>query len=212
MVNVWWLAIDRSKGYASFEELKRRKVIAQGWPDLGDMTRFLDENANTEPGTVVTKLTERLRANYPDDIPQQQLPANLYNFFFGIKSGDLVVGIEGMNVRGICEIPEACSYCYEPKTHEGKEQNYAHGRGPVRWIPWEIFSPDWAPAAPGQLLAVRGLQAEREEVIERFQGEEWQETMHLLSSPKNAQRLRRSIRHVERGDEMPTPMEGEAIG
>jgi len=213
MTNVWWLAIDRNGGHASFEELEHRRVIAQGWPNLGDMTQFLGENVEAESRTVISRLTERLRAAYPGDALPEQLPNSLYNFFFGIKPSDLVVGVEGTNVRGICEIPESLSYRYEPKTHESSEQNYAHGRGPVRWIPWEIFSPDWAPAAPGKgILAVRRLQTECDTVIERFQGEEWRETMHLLSSQKNAERLFRSIRQMEQGEETLTPTKGETVG
>jgi hypothetical protein len=31
----WWLAID--KNYTSYAELKHRKVVAQGWPDIGNL-------------------------------------------------------------------------------------------------------------------------------------------------------------------------------
>jgi hypothetical protein len=34
-MSTWWLAI--SKKHTSYNELKHRKVIAQGWPDLGDL-------------------------------------------------------------------------------------------------------------------------------------------------------------------------------
>ena len=35
-MNTYWLAIDTK--CTSYLELKHRKVIAQGWPDLGDLT------------------------------------------------------------------------------------------------------------------------------------------------------------------------------
>lgn len=31
----WWLAID--KNFTSYAELKHRKIIAQGWPDIGNI-------------------------------------------------------------------------------------------------------------------------------------------------------------------------------
>ncbi len=213
MVSVWWLAIDRNAGHASFEELKRRKVIAQGWPDLGDMTQFVAECQRAEPEIVKRKLVDRLREAYPGDEVSARLPSALYNFFFGIQPGDLVVGIEGFAVRGICEISDECLYSFEATTRDGREQNYAHGRGPVVWFSWEEFSPDWTPSEAGQTKAVAGLRGDaRDEIIKRFASEGWQETMHLLSSPKNAERLRRSIGQMEQGEDMPAPLESVAIG
>ena len=44
MINTWWLAID--KKYTSYEELKHRKVVAQGWPELGDLRTLLWSSPN----------------------------------------------------------------------------------------------------------------------------------------------------------------------
>jgi predicted Mrr-cat superfamily restriction endonuclease len=199
MTNVWWLAIARNEGHASFEELEARGVIAQGWPALGDMTRFLDENKTAEPAVVIGRLAALLREAYPDEA-REMLPGNLYNFFFGIQPGDLVIGIEGSGVRGICEVPVRCSYSYRAEARDGRAQNYAHERGPVKWLPWEEFSPDWALPAPGRTLAVAGMQDSRDEIVRRFRSEGWQETLHLLSNPKNAERLVRSIHQMDAGE------------
>ncbi len=41
-MNVYCLGIDRKKGNSSYEELKSRKVVAQGWPEVGDLSPLLD--------------------------------------------------------------------------------------------------------------------------------------------------------------------------
>jgi len=216
VVNVWWLAIDRNEGYASFEELKHRRVIAQGWPDLGDMSQFIAENKSAHPEIVMNGLDALLRQAYPNAEISPKLLNGLYNFFFAIQPGDLVVGIEGAEVRGICEIPPEVAYSFEPRAADGQEQNYARGRGPVTWFPWKEFSPDWAPVAARRTRAVAGLRGDaRGEIIRRFQLGGWQETAHLLNSPKNAERLFRSIRQMDRGEGRSReliPVKDEAMG
>jgi len=36
-MSVWWLAIAENEGHATYQQLKERRVVAQGWPDLGDL-------------------------------------------------------------------------------------------------------------------------------------------------------------------------------
>src|SRR5688500_13956508 len=42
--NAWWLAVDTD--YTSYSELKRRGVIAQGWPRLGNLAHYARMAAN----------------------------------------------------------------------------------------------------------------------------------------------------------------------
>jgi len=80
---------------------------------------------------------------------QESLPARLFALFCRIEPGDLVVGIEGTLVTGICKMPADINHHYDPAW------NYAHGLGPVEWVDWEEFSPDWTPVAPAKsVLAV----------------------------------------------------------
>ena len=40
---VWWCAIDKNKGWATYDELKARNVIAQGWPNLGNLSDLVGQ-------------------------------------------------------------------------------------------------------------------------------------------------------------------------
>lgn len=37
-MNIWWLATSKNEGHCSYNELKYRKILAQGWPNLGDLS------------------------------------------------------------------------------------------------------------------------------------------------------------------------------
>ena len=40
-MNIWWLATAKNDGYCSYNELKYRKVLAQGWSQIGDLRALL---------------------------------------------------------------------------------------------------------------------------------------------------------------------------
>ena len=97
-MNIWWLAI--SLKHTSYAELKHRKVVAQGWPELGDLTGLcplLGAGNNDEFRRAVTCLEA---ISYG----QATHAAQVMDTLLSIKSGDLVVGIEGVQVKGICQL------------------------------------------------------------------------------------------------------------
>ena len=68
-MNIWWLTINRAMGN-SYLGLKHRKVIAQGWPRLGDLSivarNFDSYWRNNRPG--FERLIQLLAYPiYPDD-------------------------------------------------------------------------------------------------------------------------------------------------
>ena len=60
----WWLAIDRNQENTSYEELKRRKVVAQGWPDLGDLLPLCPLVGTGDKDTFVQEVDVRARGAY----------------------------------------------------------------------------------------------------------------------------------------------------
>jgi hypothetical protein len=97
---IWWLAIDKNHQCSSYEELKHRKVIAQGWPDLGNLQTLLPlvEAGSKDVFNATIRELERLAY---DDVGRAE---KVMWHLLSLKAHDLVVGIEGTDVRGICEL------------------------------------------------------------------------------------------------------------
>ena len=89
MAKVWWCAIDRGEGWATHEELKARNVVAQGWPGVGDLWRL-------------GSLTPARIKEYVDNIDPDAPAKTFENLLINIKTADLVVGIEGTQVKRVC--------------------------------------------------------------------------------------------------------------
>ena len=151
---VWWCAIAKNEENATYDELKARNVIAQGWPDLGILSDLVGK---------------------PDKVLQRELTNRgaevriFTNLLSRMRAGDLVVGIEGTEVRGICEVLPQSAYLNDasnnieavqhphlaPNSRKFSKFNYAHCLYPVYWVDRNIVSPAWAPTAPAQ--SVQGI-------------------------------------------------------
>lgn len=164
-MNVWWLAINAKT--TSYLELKHRKVVAQGWPGTGDLTalcRFIPNHRNYFDTAVQMfgDVAYRQHHWWHRDRVESRTPTVLWNLL-NLRRGDLLVGIEGTTVRGICEMPaDGCdSYRYDGA------YDYAHTVGhPVEWTDWDPQQLGPPPTAPNQ--SVNGLskvQKERAAVI-----------------------------------------------
>jgi len=158
-VNVWWLGVDLN--YTSYHELKARRVIAQGWPKLGDLKRYVGmaqhSSQRAEFEDSIAKLcVERYGA---DD---GRAAKGLWRYF-QIEAGDLVVAIEGTTVRGVTKAVAgaATGYWLDVRFHYaqciGRDQN---------WVDWDYSRIARTPAAPAQgVLAAARVQNERAAVI-----------------------------------------------
>jgi hypothetical protein len=120
-MTVWWLAIDRNNAHCSYDELKRRKVVAQGWPDFGDLSeklKFRYQMVKSEVYEEIQRIGDavyRGRDFWKKDRELNGTPRIFWNLL-NLRAGDLVVGIEGIKVRGICELPlhGIDGYTYDP--------------------------------------------------------------------------------------------------
>jgi hypothetical protein len=110
--------------YATYEELKQRHVVAQGWKEYGDLTFLLD------PSEDIEEYFPRINDN-------SQSGKNAFKQLFReIKSGDILLALEGNQIKGIAEIPKKFTYCYDPQSE------YSNSLFPVTWIDWDSFCKD----------------------------------------------------------------------
>jgi 5-methylcytosine-specific restriction protein B len=119
--------IGISTEWATYEELKQRCVVAQGWDDSGDLS-FLWDKENEENIDKFLNL-------FTGGVPKGKNAFS--NIFRQIKSGDIVLAFEGNTVKGICEMPEDFVYFYDDDA-----ENYRNCLFPVRWVDWDSFCPD----------------------------------------------------------------------
>lgn len=163
MPTVWEIGIGTE--YSSYEELKKRRVVAQGWSDTGDLSNLFGQPEN------IIRNDPRIKSQGDDP------PRIFANLLYWIKPGDLVIACEGTRVKGICEIGSVINYCYDldgkisgvnPKDFDYKPYEkikdakgffeYANCLYSVDWIDWSIFQENTKlkpPSIAGQ--GVRGI-------------------------------------------------------
>ena len=180
IATVWWLAIDSNNGHSSYQELKKRKVVAQGWPKFGDLSEQLVFQYQMDKSQTYEDIKNIGDKAYKgeDHWEKNRLPSGTPRVFWNLlnlRKGDLVVGIEGTTIRGICELKQHGVDGYTFDT----SYNYAHGfGGDVDWIDWEenVFSEP--PTSPR--LSVKGISKLSNQA--QFVIKKWE----LYKSSKNA--------------------------
>ncbi len=110
--------------YATYEELKQRHVVAQGWSEFGDLTFLLDQSEDIEE--YLPRIT----------YGSQGGKNTFKQLFRRINSGDIILALEGNQIKGIAEIPDEFTYCYDSKF------DYSNSLFPVTWIDWDSFCKD----------------------------------------------------------------------
>ena len=157
IATVWWLAIDSNNGHSSYQELKKRKVVAQGWPKFGDLSKQLvfkyqmDKPQTYEDIKNIGDKVYKGANHWEKDRLPSGTPRVFWNLL-NLKKGDLVVAIEGTTVRGVCELKQhgVDGYSFNPN------YNYAHGfGGDIDWINWEEKNFGEPPTSPR--LSVKGI-------------------------------------------------------
>lgn len=169
----YWSAIDTQ--HSSYEELKHRKVIAQGWRDLGNLRSLLGPvyDAKDDFLEIVQVFGDNAYSNtaswwHDGDAADRLLrraPTVMWNLLH-LEAGDLVVAVEGRDVRGICEVKEDARMSYQYDT----DHEYAHtvSRG-VDWIDWTEEQFGFVPEPPSRgLLGIRNLNQASEQVEAAF--------------------------------------------
>ncbi len=128
--------IDENGGYSSYEELKKRHVVAQGWSNTGDVSFFceLDE---ADIDQYIQVLIENGCVNNE--------PVRLHEAFKGLthlEPGMIVLGTVAGTIKGICEIPPDFCYVYDDGDGCDKVYEYANCVYPVQWVDWADFCRD----------------------------------------------------------------------
>lgn len=159
-MTTWWSAIDTR--WSSYIELKHRKVIAQGWNALGDLTSLLGPVSGDKEKfiQIVQILGDAAYAGeswWQKDRQESRTPAVMWKLL-SLKQGDLVVAVEGTTVKGICQLERDAlnSYSHQPA------YEYAQTIGfPVRWVDWKEEEFGFVPKPPSHgVLGIAGLQDE----------------------------------------------------
>ena len=97
MPTVWMLGIGLE--WSSYQELKARRAVAQGWSISGDLANLFRQAANTVAADP--------RIAGLNSMGQR----TLRNLLCNIVPGDLVIGCEGKSVKGLCEIGPSALSC-----------------------------------------------------------------------------------------------------
>ena len=124
-------------------------------------------------------------------------PAKTFeNLLINIKTADLVVGIEGTQVKGVCKILPRTTYLFnsnqnfenvpavalapnsKDKQNSFTQFEYAHCLYPVQWIDWEDAAPDdWKPGVPRQSVkGISQVQKDAEAVEQRWNA--YEQSLH----------------------------------
>lgn len=157
---VYWLAVAVNSAEVSFDELKHRRVIAQGWPAVSAdalLPFVLDEDRQTF-NAIFAALFKRV---YPTD---DAIPvARIFWDMLHLKRGDLIVAIEGTRVVGITELKVDAISSYRHDAHHEYANAVCYGSV---WVDWLTVSSEFVPTAPAQSVpGIQQLQLHREQVL-----------------------------------------------
>jgi hypothetical protein len=161
MSNTYWLAIDSNNEHSSFEELKHRKVVANGWPaaSLHSSLEFVNADDRTAFDSVFAVIFDRA---YPDLGEDRSNVARIFWTLLNIKSGDIIVAIEGTKVRGIGQAHTNAISTYRHDNQHEYGNTVLYG---FDWYDWDSVSPHYTPTTPAQSVpGIAQLQTEREQV------------------------------------------------
>ena len=106
-MTVWLLAID--KNHCSYEELKYRNVIAQGWPSIGDLSPLLPVKNEAKFREIIINLVSYFYEGWND----QRNPGRIMLNLVSMKPGDFVICCEGESIRGIAKISKNAEYHFQ---------------------------------------------------------------------------------------------------
>lgn len=130
-MSVWWLAASAGNAHSSYDELKSRKVLAQGWAKIGDIKALTPLKNGKEYlfKKIIKKMVLYCYGKNPDSYSNSERRiCNLLK----IQKGDIVVVCEGTTVKGLAKITNDVSYSFDGN------YDYAHQIGPVdAWKDWD---------------------------------------------------------------------------
>ncbi len=148
-MSVWRMAIDVNGGNATYEEIRERHVVAGGWSDLGDLYCLYQACRAGQLNWQQAHAVLTVLANHNGFDPNETRFRNTFRrLLIEINTGDIVIGYEGMNPRGICQIGQCFTYAFDPNGLHGVHPQqfgrnhfeYAHCIYGVNWVDWNVFN------------------------------------------------------------------------
>lgn len=131
-MNIWWLATAENDGYCSYNELKHRKVLAQGWSQLGDLSVLLP--LIKHEGQFQETINNLVECVY-DGFKDSRNPGRIILNLLKMRQSDLVLCTEGETVKGIAKITSEPKYRYDDG---GGQYEYAQTIFPITdWVDWD---------------------------------------------------------------------------
>ena len=108
-MNIWWLATSKNEKHCSYNELKQRNLLAQGWSELGDLSHLLPlfEDENNFKNTI-NEMVKETYNGWIDTRNPGRIILNLLKF----NENDLVIVTEGTTVMGITKVGKNPQYSY----------------------------------------------------------------------------------------------------
>lgn len=211
---------DISTDCASYDELKRRHVVAQGWSPTGDVSFLMDENDIEKYAKVAQYLCERA---YECDIKFDQLK-NVLAVLTKARPGDVFIATEGESIKGICELPQDFLYVY---SDEGCLE-YANSIYPVRWVDWKEFCDGTSTInrSPGPMKRIKnevasyvmenwesykkrkGIELQPSECKEELERKLSEKTKKIIESKERYSMLLKDMEQEMRVEEIETILEG----
>jgi hypothetical protein len=145
-VTIWRMAIDAAN--ATYEEIRERHIIAQGWPNLGDLSCLYracraGQLNRQEAEEILSGLALHVGYN-----PQEARFTNaFYRILFCINPGDIVIAHQGKSPIGICQVSACMVYVFDrdgvlgvlPAQFHADDFEYAQCLYPVNWVDWSHF-------------------------------------------------------------------------
>jgi len=129
---IWWLATSKNEGHCSYNELKYRKILAQGWPALGDLSALLPVKDEVNFKKIINELVEYVYNGWKEPRDPGRVILNLLKF----RENDLVLCTEGVSVKGIAKLGADLKYRYD---NGAGLYEYAQTIYPVtEWKDWDV--------------------------------------------------------------------------
>jgi len=111
--------------------LKYRKVLAQGWPKIGDLSALIPIKDAAKFNKLIGGLVDYCYDGWNDPRDPGRILSNLIKF----KEGDLVVCTEGRSIMGIAKVGKDPKYNFDDG--DGRYE-YAQTIYPVtEWQDWD---------------------------------------------------------------------------
>jgi len=161
---VWWVSLATE--FVTYRQVKVRKVVAQGWPQLGDLSDIVglasDPDNRSQFETVIRERAAEVYGS--SSVELDRAPGSLWRLL-RIQAGDLVVAAQGTTVVGLAQVPRSGWEAYQ------FEERFSYAQavgGPVEWIDWSFVTHGPSPAAPRRLLGVKAIGEARERILDAW--------------------------------------------